>query len=197
MSARALLVLALVPYGLWLVFAYRYHFLDGANLLFHEAGHVFFGLFGRTLGVLGGTLGQLVFPIAAAAHFLRRSRPFEAAVCAFWLCESLMYVALYMGDSNRLELPLVNDGLHDWRWLLGGVGLLAHAEWLAAALHGVASLGLVAAWGWALRAVLEPDPAGDAAPRAREGRGRSTGGVAEASSPGVPGVAEASPRSGL
>lgn len=191
MATRALLLLALVPYGLWLIFAYRYHFLDGANLLFHEAGHVFFGLLGRTLGVLGGTLGQLVFPIAAAVHFLRRGLRFEAAICGIWLCESLMYVALYLGDSNRLELPLVNDGIHDWRWLLGSWGLLAQAEWLAAALHGLASLGLLAAWGWAAAGLRSPSPEAEA------GRGRSTGGVAEASSPGVRMSTEVPPRSGL
>ena len=186
MAGRTLLLLALVPYGLWLVFAYRYHFLDGANLLFHEAGHVFFGLFGRTIGVLGGTLGQLIFPIAAGAHFLRRERPFEAAVCAFWLCESLMNVAWYMADSNRLELPLVNDGIHDWRWLLGGWGVLDDAEALAAGLHVFASAGLVASWVWAALALQE---------RAAPTEGRSTGGVAEASSPGVRGAG--APRSGL
>jgi len=191
MAARVLLLLALVPYGLWLIFAYRYHFLDGANLLFHEAGHVFFGLFGRTLGFLGGTLGQLVFPIAAGVHFLRSGLRFEAAVCAVWLCESLMYVALYMGDANRLELPLVNDGIHDWRWLLGSWGLLPQAESLAAAVHGLASLGLLAAWGWAAHTLVA------AHAEAEQGRGRSTGGVAEASSPGVRVGAEAPPRSGL
>lgn len=70
MTARALLLLILIPYALWLIFAYDYHFLDGANLLFHEAGHVFFGLFGQTIGMLGGTLGQLVFPVAAGVQFL-------------------------------------------------------------------------------------------------------------------------------
>ncbi len=167
MAARGLLLL-LVPYGLWLVLAYRYHFLDGANLLFHEAGHVFFGIFGRTLHVLGGTLGQLVFPIATAFHFLRQGRPFESAVCVFWLGESLMYAALYVADSNRLELPLVNDGIHDWRWLLGGWGLLDHAELLGGVLHGLASLVVIAAWAWAAHGLAaersQPDATSAALP---------------------------------
>jgi hypothetical protein len=180
MAVRALFLLALLPYGLWLVFGYRYHFIDGANLLFHEAGHVFFGIFGQTLHVLGGTLGQLVFPVLTAGYFLRENRKFESAVCVMWLAESLMYAALYMSDSNRLELPLVNDGIHDWRWLLGGWGLLEHAETLGGALHGVASLVVVAAWAWAAYGFA-----------AELGSGRSTGGVAEASSPGVREGAEA------
>ncbi len=31
--------------------------LDGANLLFHEAGHPVFGILGPTMGLYGGTLG--------------------------------------------------------------------------------------------------------------------------------------------
>ncbi len=38
-------------------------FLDFVNLAFHEAGHPFFGLFGDTLGLHGGTIGQLIFPV--------------------------------------------------------------------------------------------------------------------------------------
>ena len=52
---------------LWLVFDYEYHFLDGVNLAFHEAGHLFFAFFGQTLQFLGGTLGQLLFPLALSA----------------------------------------------------------------------------------------------------------------------------------
>ena len=44
-------------------------FLDGANLLFHEAGHPIFGLLSDDLMVYGGTLGQLVFPLAVSWHF--------------------------------------------------------------------------------------------------------------------------------
>ena len=62
---KKLLALLLLPYGLWLSFAYQYHFVDGANLLFHEAGHLILRPFGDWLQFLGGTLGQLAFPIAA------------------------------------------------------------------------------------------------------------------------------------
>jgi len=32
--------------------------LDDANLLFHEAGHPFFGILGGRMGLYGGTLGS-------------------------------------------------------------------------------------------------------------------------------------------
>ena len=155
MGARRIFLAALAVYGLWLVFAYEYHFIDGVNLLFHEAGHVFFGFFGQVMHFLGGTLGQLVFPIATAVHFAREGRVFESAVCALWLGESLMYAALYVGDARARELPLVNDGFHDWNWLLGRWGLLDHAESLGTALHVLASLVVIAALVLAARSLME------------------------------------------
>jgi hypothetical protein len=149
--AKRLLVLALAPYALWLVFAYHYHFLDGVNLAFHEAGHLFFGLLGRTLHFLGGTLGQLFFPAACIVHFLRQDRPFEAAVCGVWLGESGMYVAEYMADARALALPLVGGHIHDWNWLLHRAGLLNHAERLGALTHVLSSGVVLGALGWAAR----------------------------------------------
>ena len=179
--ARIALAVLLALYGAWLVLAYEWHFVDGANLLFHEAGHVFFGIFGRTLHFLGGTLGQLVFPVATAFHFERRGQRFDAAVCVLWLGESLMYAGAYVGDAQRRTLPLVNDGIHDWWWLLGRAGLLPYAEGLGTAVHFLASGVVVAALVLAARAL-----------RSAEG-GRSTGSMAEASAPGL----GAAPRGGL
>lgn len=181
MRARQILFFALLPYAAWLVFAYEYHFIDGANLLFHEAGHVFFGIFGRTLGVLGGTLGQLVFPVATAFHFERRGQRFDAAVCVLWLGESLMYAGVYLGDARARALPLVNDGIHDWWWLLGKAGLLPYAEALGTLVHLLASAVVIGALVLAARALRPAE------------EGRSTGSVAEASAPGL----GAEPRGGL
>jgi len=144
MTGRTLLFLALIPYSVWLIFAYHYHFLDGANLLFHEAGHVFFRLFGQTLGMLGGTLGQLVFPVAAGLQFLGSSRPFDACVCGVWLGENVLNVARYMGDAQAMALPLVGGEIHDWNWLLSRIGLLSHCGQLAALTHLLGSALIVA-----------------------------------------------------
>jgi hypothetical protein len=39
-------------------------FFHLVNLPFHEAGHLFFQLFGRWMTSLGGTLGQLLIPLS-------------------------------------------------------------------------------------------------------------------------------------
>src|SRR5688572_1388590 len=41
------------------------------NLVFHEAGHVILGVFGRFAGVLGGSLFQFALPLALVVVFLR------------------------------------------------------------------------------------------------------------------------------
>ncbi|HTF33399.1 MAG TPA: hypothetical protein VK714_06810 [Myxococcota bacterium] len=176
MTARALLLLALIPYALWLIFAYDYHFLDGANLLFHEAGHVFFGLFGQTIGMLGGTLGQLVFPVAAGVQFLGSGRAFDASVCGVWLGENLLNVARYMGDAQAMALPLVGGEIHDWNWLLSRVGLLSHCRQLAGLTHLLGSAVIVASLYGAFVALRNEHSAqiASSGPSAQDGRSGSS-----------------------
>jgi hypothetical protein len=146
MKARWILLGALLPYIGWITFGYRYHFLDGVNLLLHEAGHVLFGLFGETLQFLGGSLGQLLFPALFVGYFLRRRQKFEAYIVLIWLAESLMYAAEYIGDARRMVQPLVGGHIHDWNWLLGRWRMLDKAEDLANFVHVMASLLAVGAF---------------------------------------------------
>ncbi|RKZ10722.1 hypothetical protein DRQ32_06860 [bacterium] len=139
MKARWVLLAALLLYVVWLIFGYRYHFLDGVNLFLHEAGHLFFGIFGQTLHFLGGTLGQLVFPGLFVGHFWRRGQRFEAFIVSIWFAESMMYAAEYIGDAGHMLLPLVGGGIHDWNWLLRKWGMLVRAEGLGMFVHDIAS----------------------------------------------------------
>ncbi len=138
-------------YVVWLVFSYRYHFLDGVNLLIHEAGHVVLGFLGTILGVLGGTILQLIFPLAFVVYFWRRHQRFEAGVCGVWAAESAMHTARYMADAELQLLPLVGGHIHDWNWLLTRAGLLGWCEELGQLLHVLASIAAV----WALWTAAE------------------------------------------
>lgn len=140
------------PYALWLVLAYDWHFVDGANLLFHEAGHVLFGVLGETMGMLGGTIAQLLVPVLAALHFLRDGRRVEACLVGIWLGESGMNVARYLGDARDMALPLVGGGIHDWNWLLGRLGLVDHCTAIARLVHLASAAFVIAAWIAAWRA---------------------------------------------
>ena len=138
-------------YAAWLVFFYRYHWVDGINLLIHEAGHLVFSLFGETLGVLAGPLLQLAVPLYITFRLWRRGEAVPAAVSALWSAESLMYTAEYMADANRLALPLIGGHPHDWRLLLDRAGALESAEEIGLALHLLASAAALGAVWWTIR----------------------------------------------
>lgn len=129
--------------------------LDHANLAFHEAGHVFFGLLGQTAGLYGGTLGQLVFPSTTAIVFWRRRETYGFTFAVFWFFENFLNIARYMADARAQRLPLVGGGDHDWTAIFGRWGLL-HADTRIATLTktigwiGMISITLWLLWRWKL-----------------------------------------------
>jgi hypothetical protein len=122
--------------------------LDHANLALHEAGHPLCFLIHERLGVYGGTLFQLLFPLAAALHFARRRETLSLAVTGAWCCESLLNVSYYLADARAMALPLLGglepETSHDWRLILGRWGLLEWDRRLAGLLATAAVLGIVA-----------------------------------------------------
>ena len=105
--------------------------LDDANLVFHEAGHPLFGLLGTTLGLYGGTLGQLVFPTLSSVHFWREGETVAFSLCLAWLFENFLHISRYMADARAQILPLVGGGEHDWTTIFSNWGLLPHDATIA------------------------------------------------------------------
>lgn len=122
--------------------------LDSANLAFHEAGHLIYGIFGRTLGLYGGTLGQLTFPVVCAAIFLFRREPASLAMCAIWFGQNLCNIGRYAADARVQGLPLVGGGEHDWTNILSRWGALDSDLRVGQTFHGagVAAMVIAAAW---------------------------------------------------
>lgn len=113
----------------------------------HELGHLVFAAFGEFLTVLGGSLNQLLIPIAAGLLLYRHRDYFGVTVAGAWVASSLMDLARYVGDARSFELDLVGfgeDSLHDWAWLLGRFGILQYDRVLAQVLRGAAALLLLA-----------------------------------------------------
>ena len=81
-------------------------FIHGVDLVFHEAGHVIFGLFGELVAVLGGSLNQVLIPLIATVAFLRTRQWGSAAVTLWWTGQSLTDVAIYAADGRAKALPL-------------------------------------------------------------------------------------------
>jgi len=118
--------------------------VSGADLVFHEAGHPILGILGsRFLMFLGGTIGQLAFPAAAAFEFARRRRTAAFAVALVWAGFNLVDVGAYAADAMDRALPLLapDQDSHDWWNLLGMLGLRERCRGIG---------GAIAAAGWAL-----------------------------------------------
>lgn len=137
---RTILLILAVPYSLWLILSYQFHFIDYVNLALHEAGHLFLTPFGQTMHFLGGTIGQLVFPTAMCIQFLRQNQRFEAAACILWFGENVFNIAWYMSDAQFRKIPLVGGGTHDWWFLFRKWGILSHGESIGWLFHILASL---------------------------------------------------------
>lgn len=133
----------------------NYSFLHGVNLVFHEAGHVIFSVLGRFMGVLGGSLGQLIMPIVVIVALLRHGDPFGGAVGLWWLGQSMMDLAPYIHDAPYGQMLLLGGvtgqdrpGYHDWTNILGGMGALDSGPALATFVDGMGVLIMLAALGW-------------------------------------------------
>ena len=140
--------------------------LDGANFIFHEAGHVLSAIFGEFLGVLGGSLTQVAIPVVCTGYFVRQHQAAAAAVTLFWTGESITHVAIYIADARVMALPLHGGYavIHDWNYLLGRLHLVEHAERLGrlafamgviAILSGLGLLALDLVSRWNRRAESE------------------------------------------
>ena len=126
--------------------------MDDANLVFHEAGHVIFGIFGDVVSLYGGTLGELVFPLIAAIAFWRQRLLISCSVSLLWLFENFIYIATYMGDARAHELPLIGgidpEVAHDWTNILNRWGMLEYDTILSTGLKIIAWVGFFATFLW-------------------------------------------------
>jgi hypothetical protein len=118
---------ALGIYGLYGAYRPEYfQFIDGVNLLFHEAGHVFFGMLGEYVGIWGGTLFQILFPLGIGIAFLKKRDIFSASVMFFWASQNLIPISTYIKDARTQTLPFVGGEIHDWHYILSRANLLGH-----------------------------------------------------------------------
>jgi hypothetical protein len=120
--------------------------LDNVNLVFHEAGHVIVALGGEFIGILGGSLMQVLIPVVCGVALLQRGDPFGVALCGLWTGQSMVNVAIYVGDARQLALPLLGGEhvIHDWNYLLGRLGLLEWDRFLAGMITLMAVLTILA-----------------------------------------------------
>lgn len=118
----------------------------GIDLAFHEMGHIIWAPLGEFMGFAGGTLNQLLIPLAAALLFLRQRDWFAISFAVSWLGINCFEIAEYAGDALTRQLPLVSptsgEPEHDWTYMLSRLGILYHTDTVAAA------------WMWAGRTAM-------------------------------------------
>jgi hypothetical protein len=106
------------PFPLWII----HLFVDNFLLIVHEAGHTFFGILGvRFITILGGSLFQILLPLAILAYFWINRNHIGMQFSFFLVGYSWLDVAYYAADGTARQLPLIG-GLgkeaHDWYNLL-------------------------------------------------------------------------------
>ena len=130
------------------------YFAHNVNLVFHEAGHWIFGVFGnQTLAIFGGSLNQVLIPLIVAGAFWAKRDAVGFAFGLFWCFENLLDIAVYMADARALVLPLIGglgEDAHDWRNLFFRFGLIDQDTAIAAKTRFVGWAGLIATWTWFL-----------------------------------------------
>ena len=125
--------------------------IDDANVLFHEIGHFVFHLFGHTVGLYGGTLGQLLPPIISVVIFWRQKSLVSVSVALLWLFENFFDIAAYM-ETARSEGPIVFGvlgwGQHDWWRIFSHWGVLRYDTTIATIMKVTGWLGLCSTLVW-------------------------------------------------
>ena len=168
---------ALVPLALYAVARLRtpdwWDPLDDLNLAVHEAGHLVFAPFGDQLAALGGSLLQLLVPIAFVAYFARSRQRWAAAVTLAWVAVNCLNVGRYAADARAQRLPLLGgeNVIHDWWFVLVNWDLLHWDQGIGRAFHAMGALLFILALTCGVMLVRD----GEATPEGDEGRGAGDG----------------------
>ena len=137
-------------------------FLHLPDLIFHEAGHFIFAMFGQFMTVLGGSLLQFLIPMIAAASFLRQDPPefFGAAICTWWAGQNLVDLAPYIADSRNLQLVLLGGKTgaevegHDWEFILTQLGIIHLDQAIGRWTHAIGILIMIGSLAFAVRTLM-------------------------------------------
>ena len=110
--------------------------------------------------MLGGTLMQLLVPLAFTVALWRQGDRHGATVPLWWLGQNCWNISVYIKDARAQELPLVGGGEHDWAQLLGQAGWLARDQAIGGAVYFLGFVLYVAAVAMRLVVALPRQPRG-------------------------------------
>lgn len=149
---KTILAALFSAYFLWCAYAPENAvFMHLVHTPTHEAGHVFFRVFGEFAGIAGGSLFQVIVPLVFFGYFVRRKKPFSASIVLFWVGQSITDVYVYANDAVAMQLPLLSGvtgsegGFHDWNYLLTQTGWLAQTPFIARIIRAAGTFLIAAA----------------------------------------------------
>ncbi len=154
-------------------------FLSGVDLGVHEFGHLLAFWAPPLVLSLAGSALQVAAPAALAGYFWWRGDRFAVVLLMAWLGMSLNNVSVYIGDAQRMVLPLFGDdgsgAGHDWHNILADLGMLEHTDAIAVLSRLLAVAAFLPALGLAARfasAELRPERSTRPAVASRAASGR-------------------------
>lgn len=129
-------------------------FLSGADLGVHEFGHLLTCWAPAMLCSFAGSFLQVAAPLGLGAYFWWRKDRFAVILCGAWAAENLNNVSVYIGDAQRMVLPLFGDdgsgAGHDWHNILRNLGWLHATDAIANAVRAASVCLFVVALGLAV-----------------------------------------------
>jgi hypothetical protein len=125
----------------------KYTLIDNADLVIHEAGHVFFMFFGSFIHSAGGTLMQIILPLLIVWYFFRNSYRLGVQISLLWLGQNFINISVYAADARARILPLLggNKAGHDWRYMLGELNILEYDQTVGYFFMGISILVFITA----------------------------------------------------
>jgi hypothetical protein len=132
--------------------------LNCVNIAVHETGHVLFAQSGGTLALLGGTLLQLLLPLALAMHFTMRRDEHAASVCVWWIGQNLIVIGSMMAGTTDLALPDPWRGEQEWHLLFGQWDVILFAMQYAQLTRGLGVLVMLVSVVWGVCEALRTPP---------------------------------------
>ncbi len=155
-------------YFLWIAYdPMQGSFLDNVDLAIHEFGHLLFRLFGEFMMIAGGSIFQVIMPLAFVGYFFWQKSYYSAAIVCLWVGQSILNVWVYASDAVVMQLVLTSGftgtegSFHDWNYLLTETGLLGSTKKVAGVLRFVGTATIAVAAAWSVYLSFLPAPEGD------------------------------------
>ncbi|HKP68361.1 MAG TPA: hypothetical protein VJV05_03690 [Pyrinomonadaceae bacterium] len=161
---KLIFAVLLTIYFLWIAYdPMAGSFLDLVDLPIHETGHLLFRPLGEFMGIAGGSLFQVIFPLVFVGYFIWRHQYYSAAIVTLWVGQSILNVWIYAADAVVMRLVLTSGftgsegSFHDWNYLLTATGLIGSTKTVAGIIRAVGTLVIIGAAASSIYYSLQPD----------------------------------------